>query len=85
MKNEMLSQLLEKKICFLRLPPDTLQNFRQVNENLSQKVASMWVAINLMQEVITTSSHRPTHQMPFDFTEKLHFTKKLNSLSCTNG
>jgi hypothetical protein len=33
-------------------------------------------AINLIQEVITTS-HRPTHHTPFDFTEKLHFTQKL--------
>jgi hypothetical protein len=45
MKNEMLSMLLEKKICFIRSPPDTLQNFRQVIENLSQKVASMWVQL----------------------------------------
>jgi hypothetical protein len=26
MKNEMPSQLLDEKICFIRLPPDTLQN-----------------------------------------------------------
>jgi hypothetical protein len=31
MKNEMLSLLLDEKICFLkRLPPDTLQNFWQL-------------------------------------------------------
>jgi hypothetical protein len=26
MKNEMPSLLLDEKICFIRLPPDTLQN-----------------------------------------------------------
>jgi hypothetical protein len=30
MKNEMPSLLLDEKICFIRLPPDTLQNFWQV-------------------------------------------------------
>jgi hypothetical protein len=27
MKNKMASVLLDEKICFIRLPPDTLQNF----------------------------------------------------------
>jgi hypothetical protein len=45
MKNEMLSVLLEKKKCFIRSPPDTLQNFQQVSEILSQIVASMWVQL----------------------------------------
>jgi hypothetical protein len=76
-KRNALSLLLEKKKCFIRLPPDTLQIFQQLIQNLSPKVASKYVgAINLIQEVITTS-HRPTHQMPFDFTEKVHFAKKL--------
>jgi hypothetical protein len=30
MKNEMPSLLLDEKICFIRLPPATLQNFWQV-------------------------------------------------------
>jgi hypothetical protein len=30
MKNEMPSLLLDEKICFIRLPPDTWQNFWQV-------------------------------------------------------
>jgi hypothetical protein len=30
MKNEMPSLLLHEKTCFIRLPPDTLQNFWQV-------------------------------------------------------
>jgi hypothetical protein len=30
MKNEMPSLVLDEKICFIRLPPDTLQNFWQV-------------------------------------------------------
>jgi hypothetical protein len=29
MKNEMASLLLDERICFIRLPPDTLQNFWQ--------------------------------------------------------
>jgi hypothetical protein len=27
MKNEMPSLLVDEKLCFIRLPPDTLQNF----------------------------------------------------------
>jgi hypothetical protein len=30
MKNEMPSLLLDEKTCFIRLPPDKLQNFWQV-------------------------------------------------------
>jgi hypothetical protein len=30
MKKEMASLLLDEKICFIRLPPHTLQNFWQV-------------------------------------------------------
>jgi hypothetical protein len=30
MKNEMSSLLLDEKTCFIRLPPDKLQNFWQV-------------------------------------------------------
>jgi hypothetical protein len=31
MKSETLSLLLDEKICFIELPPDTMQNFWQIN------------------------------------------------------
>jgi hypothetical protein len=34
MKNEMSSVLLDEKICFIRLSPDTLQSFWQVITDL---------------------------------------------------
>jgi hypothetical protein len=34
MKNEMLSLLLDEKMCFIELTPDTLQNFWQINVSL---------------------------------------------------
>jgi hypothetical protein len=33
MKNEMPSLLLDEKICFLKLPPDILENLWQVIRN----------------------------------------------------
>jgi hypothetical protein len=39
MKNEMSSMLMDEKICFIRLPPDTPHNFWQVITTIS---SSAW-------------------------------------------
>jgi hypothetical protein len=37
MTNEIPSMLLDEKVCFIRLSPDTLQNFWQVIMNKMEK------------------------------------------------
>jgi hypothetical protein len=64
MKNEMPSQLLDEKLCFIRFPPHTLQNFGQKKNHSHHHQGSFFHScevsglVNLPEEILAKFGYK---------------------------